>query len=99
MNIGRASTSRAQCSRSHPSNGTPAMNSTLVPYGPWEIIEALLPPEPPRQKGGRRRVPDLVGVGYCALLLKILVLYASLYERFYAEFGSQVSDCTQRCAT
>src|ERR671911_2053238 len=32
--------------------------SSLVPDVLWEAIAPLLPPEPPRAKGGRPRVPD-----------------------------------------
>jgi len=34
------------------------MNKPLVPDELWAIVEPLLPPEPPRPKGGRPRVPD-----------------------------------------
>ena len=34
------------------------MHETLVSDGLWEIIEPLLPPDPPREKGGRSRIPN-----------------------------------------
>jgi transposase len=34
------------------------MSKPLLPDDLWAIVEPLLPPEPPRPKGGRPRVPD-----------------------------------------
>jgi transposase len=34
------------------------MKEPLVGDELWEIVEPLLPPEPPRPKGGRPRVPN-----------------------------------------
>lgn len=34
------------------------MSKPLVPDELWEIVAPLLPPEPPKPKGGRPRVPD-----------------------------------------
>lgn len=34
------------------------MSKRLVPDERWETLEPLLPPEPPKLKGGRPRLPD-----------------------------------------
>ncbi len=45
------------------------MAKPLLPDGLWERIKPLLPPEPPRPKGGRPRVSDrlaLTGILFVA---------------------------------
>ena len=38
------------------------MPKPLVSDGLWKLIESLLPPEPPKPKGGRPRLPDRVAL-------------------------------------
>ena len=46
------------------------MVKTLVPDELWEIIEPLLPAEPPKPKGGRPRVPDRAALTGIIFVLK-----------------------------
>ena len=46
------------------------MAKTLVPDELWEIIEPLLPAEPPKPKGGRPRVPDRAALTGIIFVLK-----------------------------
>src|SRR5690348_13058210 len=46
------------------------MNKRLVPDELWALIEPLLPPEPPKPKGGRPRVPDRAVLTGIILVLK-----------------------------
>ncbi len=59
------------------------MSKPLVSDDLWSIIEPLLPPEPPKPKGGRPRIPDracLTGI--------IFVLKAGLsWEMLPQEMG------------
>jgi transposase len=46
------------------------MNKPLVPDDLWAIVAPLLPPEPPKPKGGRPRVPDRAGLTGIIFVLK-----------------------------
>jgi transposase len=46
------------------------MAKTLVPDELWEIVEPLLPKEPPKPKGGRPRVPDRAALSGILFVLK-----------------------------
>ena len=46
------------------------MNKPLVSDQLWEIVEPLLPPELPKPKGGRPRVPDRATLGGIIFVLK-----------------------------
>jgi transposase len=46
------------------------MAQPLVSDELWEIIEPLLPPEPPKPKGGRPRIPDRAALTGIIFVLK-----------------------------
>ena len=46
------------------------MSKQLVPDAMWEIVEPLIPPEPPKPKGGRPRVPDRACLTGIVFILK-----------------------------
>ena len=46
------------------------MHETLVSDGLWKIIEPLLPPDPPREKGGRPRIPNRTAFAGIVYVLK-----------------------------
>jgi len=46
------------------------MPPPLVSDALWEVIEPLLPPEPPKPKGGRPRVPDRAALGGIVFVLR-----------------------------
>ena len=46
------------------------MSKPLVSDALWEIIQPLLPPEPPKPKGGRPRVPDRAALTGIIFVLK-----------------------------
>lgn len=46
------------------------MAKLLVPDELWEVIEPLLPPEPPKPRGGRPRVPDRAALTGILFVLK-----------------------------
>lgn len=46
------------------------MSGALVSDKLWEIVEPLLPPEPPRPKGGRPRIPNRAALEGIIYVLK-----------------------------
>mgnify|MGYP000014576990 CR=1 FL=1 len=46
------------------------MAKPLIPDELWEVIEPLLPPEPPKPKGGRPRIPNRAALTGIVFVLK-----------------------------
>ena len=46
------------------------MSLALVSDDLWEAIEPLLPPDTPKPKGGRPRIPDRVALGGIIFILR-----------------------------
>lgn len=46
------------------------MAKALLPDDLWEVIAPLLPPEPPKPKGGRPRIPDRAALTGILFVLK-----------------------------
>ncbi len=46
------------------------MSAPLVPDDLWEAIEPLLPPAPPKPKGGRPRIPDRAALAGIVFVLR-----------------------------
>ena len=46
------------------------MTKPLVSDGLWKVIEPLLPPESPKPRGGRPRVPDRAALGGILFVLR-----------------------------
>ena len=68
------------------------MSKPLVPDTLWSAIEPLLPPEPPKPKGGRPRVSDRA-----ALAGIIFVLRSGIpWEMLPAEVGCSGMTCWRR---
>jgi transposase len=59
------------------------MPSPLLPESPWLIIEPLLPPVPPRPKGGRPPVPPRAALTGIVFVLRIGIPW----EMLPAEMG------------
>jgi transposase len=58
----------------------------------WEVIEPLLPPEPPEPKGGRPHVPARVSLSGIVYVLKTGILWGLLPR----EFGCSGVTCWRR---
>ena len=58
----------------------------------WEVIEPLLPPEPPKPKGGRPRVPARVSLSGIVYVLKTGIPWGLLPR----EFGCSGVICWRR---
>ncbi len=69
------------------------MDKPLVSDQLWEIVEPLLPPEPPKPKGGRlRRVPPQAVLGGTIFVLRSGILWRILPK----EFGCSGATCWRR---
>src|SRR5215212_4188767 len=54
------------------------MSKQLVPDAMWEVVEPLIPPEPPQPKGGRPRVPDRACLTGIVFVLKTGIAWEDL---------------------
>jgi transposase len=64
------------------------MNKELVSDELWEIIEPLLPPEPPKPKGGRPRMDDRAALTGIVFVLKSGIPWEMLPKEMGCGSGS-----------
>jgi len=68
------------------------MAGPLVPDALWAAVEPLLPPEPPKPKGGRPRVPDRVALAGILFVLRTGIQWRDVP----AEMGCSGKTCWRR---
>ncbi len=68
------------------------MAAPLVPDDLWAAIESLLPPKPPRPKGGRPRVPDRIALAGIIFALRTGIQWRDVP----AELGCCGKTCWRR---
>lgn len=68
------------------------MAAPLVPDDLWAAIRLLLPPEPPKPKGGRPRVPDRVALAGILFVLRTGIQWRDVP----AEMGCSGKTCWRR---
>lgn len=64
------------------------MSKELVSDELWEIIEPLLPPEPPKPRGGRPRAPDRAALAGIIFVLKSGIPWEMLPKEMGCGSGS-----------
>jgi transposase len=64
------------------------MSKVLVTDELWEAIEPLLPPEPPKPRGGRPRVPDRAALAGIIFVLKSGIPWEMLPKEMGCGSGS-----------
>jgi transposase len=64
------------------------MAKVLVTDELWEIVEPLLPPEPPRPRGGRPRLPDRAALTGIVFVLKTGIPWEMLPKEMGCGSGS-----------
>jgi transposase len=72
------------------------MGRELVTDKLWEIVEPLLPPEPPKPKGGRPRVPNRAALTGIVFVLKSGIPWEMLPKEMGCGSGAT---CCGACAT
>ena len=63
------------------------MAKELVRDELWEVIDPLLPEEPPKPKGGRPRIDDRAALTGIIVVLKSGIPWEMLYPRRWAADG------------
>jgi transposase len=71
------------------------MAKPLVPDELWASIEPLLPPEPPKPKGGRPRIPDRAVLTGIVFVLKSGIPWEMLPKEMGCGSGMTCWHCLQ----
>lgn len=75
------------------------MAKALVTNELWEVIEALLPQEPPKPKGGRPRIPDRAALTGILFVLKSGIPWEMLPQEMGCGSGMTCSGGAWRSGT